>query len=145
VDEINHYIHDECRDERDDNNRRMKELRADHGSSGRRGEKMLFDSHELGNDQPTDVFGSSTQVDRPPNRVFEVRSPRIQRLWAGLAGLSNTVHGTRVASILLQEMLVVGPSDPRLPEAGIGPGVDLEPHSDVAVEARAPAVGDAVD
>lgn len=28
VDEINHYIHDECRDERDDNNRRMDELRA---------------------------------------------------------------------------------------------------------------------
>lgn len=28
VDEINHYIHDECRDERDDNNRRMEELRA---------------------------------------------------------------------------------------------------------------------
>ncbi|MBA3423632.1 MAG: hypothetical protein H0U04_03630 [Rubrobacter sp.] len=28
VDEINHYIHDECRDERDDNNRRMEQLRA---------------------------------------------------------------------------------------------------------------------
>lgn len=28
VDEINHYIHDECRDDRDDNNRRMEELRA---------------------------------------------------------------------------------------------------------------------
>lgn len=28
VDEINHYIHDECREERDDNNRRMEELRA---------------------------------------------------------------------------------------------------------------------
>ena len=28
VDEINHYIHDECRDERDENNRRMDELRA---------------------------------------------------------------------------------------------------------------------
>ena len=28
VDEINHYIHDECRDERDENNRRMEELRT---------------------------------------------------------------------------------------------------------------------
>lgn len=28
VDEINHYIHDECREERDDNNRRMDELRS---------------------------------------------------------------------------------------------------------------------
>ncbi len=28
VDEINHYIHDECREERDGNNRRMDELRA---------------------------------------------------------------------------------------------------------------------
>lgn len=28
VDEINHYIHDDCRDERDDNNRRMEQLRA---------------------------------------------------------------------------------------------------------------------
>lgn len=28
VDEINHYIHDDCRDERDDNNRRVEELRA---------------------------------------------------------------------------------------------------------------------
>jgi hypothetical protein len=28
VDEINHYVHDACRDERDDNNRRMKQLRA---------------------------------------------------------------------------------------------------------------------
>jgi hypothetical protein len=28
VDEINHYIHDACRDERDDNNRRMEQLRA---------------------------------------------------------------------------------------------------------------------
>lgn len=28
VDEINHYIHDECREERDDNNRRMEQLRA---------------------------------------------------------------------------------------------------------------------
>ena len=28
VDEINHYIHDECREERDERNRRMEELRA---------------------------------------------------------------------------------------------------------------------
>ena len=28
VDDINHYIHDECREERDDNNRRMEQLRA---------------------------------------------------------------------------------------------------------------------
>ncbi len=28
VDEINHYIHDECRAERDENNRRMEQLRA---------------------------------------------------------------------------------------------------------------------
>jgi len=28
VDEINHYIHDECRDQRDENNRRMDVLRA---------------------------------------------------------------------------------------------------------------------
>jgi hypothetical protein len=28
VDEINHYVHDECREERDDNNRRMDELRT---------------------------------------------------------------------------------------------------------------------
>jgi len=28
VDEINHYIHDECRDQRDENNRRMEELRT---------------------------------------------------------------------------------------------------------------------
>lgn len=28
VDEINHYIHDECRGERDDNNRRMEDLRV---------------------------------------------------------------------------------------------------------------------
>jgi len=28
VDEINDYIHDECRDERDDTNRRMEQLRA---------------------------------------------------------------------------------------------------------------------
>lgn len=28
VDEINHHIHDQCRDERDDNNRRMEELRV---------------------------------------------------------------------------------------------------------------------
>ena len=28
VDEINHYIHDECRDERDDRNRRLEHLRA---------------------------------------------------------------------------------------------------------------------
>jgi hypothetical protein len=28
VDEINHYIHDECRDERDDNNRRLDQLRV---------------------------------------------------------------------------------------------------------------------
>ena len=28
VDEVNHYIHDECRDERDDKNRRMEELRT---------------------------------------------------------------------------------------------------------------------
>ncbi|MGI8775661.1 MAG: hypothetical protein ACR2KQ_11775 [Actinomycetota bacterium] len=28
VDEINHYIHDACRDERDGNNRRMEQLRA---------------------------------------------------------------------------------------------------------------------
>lgn len=28
VDEINHYIHDECRDERDERNRRMEKLRA---------------------------------------------------------------------------------------------------------------------
>jgi hypothetical protein len=28
VDEINHYIHDHCRDERDDNNRRMEQLRV---------------------------------------------------------------------------------------------------------------------
>jgi len=28
VDEINHYIHDECREERDERNRRMDELRA---------------------------------------------------------------------------------------------------------------------
>ncbi|MBA2312949.1 MAG: hypothetical protein H0V97_09155 [Actinobacteria bacterium] len=28
VDEINHYIHDECRDERDDNNRRREQLRV---------------------------------------------------------------------------------------------------------------------
>lgn len=28
VDEINHYIHDECRDERDESNRRVEELRA---------------------------------------------------------------------------------------------------------------------
>jgi hypothetical protein len=28
VDEINHYIHDECRDERDEKNRCMEEMRA---------------------------------------------------------------------------------------------------------------------
>ena len=28
VDEINHYIHDECREERDENNRRMEQLRS---------------------------------------------------------------------------------------------------------------------
>ena len=28
VDEINHYIHDDCREERDENNRRMEELRS---------------------------------------------------------------------------------------------------------------------
>lgn len=28
VEEISHYIHDDCRDERDDNNRRMEQLRA---------------------------------------------------------------------------------------------------------------------
>ncbi len=28
VEEINHHIHDECRDERDDNNERLDQLRA---------------------------------------------------------------------------------------------------------------------
>jgi hypothetical protein len=28
VDEINHYVHDECREQRDENNRRMELLRA---------------------------------------------------------------------------------------------------------------------
>lgn len=28
LDEINHYIHEECRKERDEKNRRMEELRA---------------------------------------------------------------------------------------------------------------------
>ncbi len=46
VDEINHYVHDECRDERDDNNRRMEQLRA--GPSIERGHRCAHSTGSLG-------------------------------------------------------------------------------------------------